>query len=128
MLTINPAISDYLGHLKARNLSPASLKLYGDALLHLADVLRNQGRLSVNKVVSQDLDAWMLALSRQGLSSGVRRNRCFLVRRFFRWQDGRFENIVHGSRSPLAKAGVASNQSVAYHFLERRPNGGKIGE
>ena len=104
MLTVMQAVEQYLGHLKARNLAKASIQLYGDALTHLAEVLRTRGRRSMARVVPQDLDVWLIALNRQGLSSGVRRNRAFLIRRFFKWLHLRGEMLSNPAKDlPVPK-------------------------
>ena len=104
MLTIHSAVDEYMKHQEARGLAPNTLTLYGDALAHLGEFLGRRSRRAVSSVLSTDLDAWTVELNRMGLSSGVRRDRAFLAKRFFRWLHERGDLLVNPARDlPVAK-------------------------
>ena len=104
MITIQQAIDEYMQHLEARGLAKGTLKLYADHLWHMAEVLEGRSRHVVSTVQHKDLDAWAIELNRMGLSSGVRRDRIFLAKRFFKWLHERGDLLANPARDlPIPK-------------------------
>ena len=80
-------INQFLQYLRyERNLSPLTVKAYGDDLHQLADFLTHgKAEFHHSSVTPSDLRAWMVSLSGQGDGARTVRRKMQAARAFYKW-------------------------------------------